>query len=91
MDFIVDFPRFNSFDSIMVVVDRFMKMVHFIPYNKSITNEKTVTLFLDHVFHYDGLPENIVCDHGPQFTSKFWRWLFKLLSVKVKLSSTFHP
>jgi len=64
MDFIMDFPQFNSFDSILAVVDYLMKMVHFIPCNKSITGEKTTKLFLDHVFHYHGLLENIVSNCG---------------------------
>jgi hypothetical protein len=75
----------------MVVVDHFMKMAHFIPCNKSIIGKKTIKLFLDHVSHYHGLLEDIVSDHGLQFTSKFWKRLFKLLGVKVKLSLTFHP
>jgi hypothetical protein len=37
MDFILDFLRSNSFDSILVVEDHLMKMAHFIPCNKSIT------------------------------------------------------
>jgi hypothetical protein len=61
MDFIMDLPLSNSFESILMVLDRLMKMVHFIPCNKSITYEKRVKLFCDHVFHY----------HGLQFASKF--------------------
>jgi hypothetical protein len=49
-------PRYNSFDCILVVLDCFMKMAHFIPYNKSITDKKIVKLFLDHVFCYHGHP-----------------------------------
>jgi hypothetical protein len=60
-------------------------MVHFIPINKSIISEKIVKLFLDHVFRYHGLPEDIISNHGPQFASKFWKQIFKLLCVKVKL------
>jgi hypothetical protein len=71
MDFIVDLPQSNSFDSILVVVDRLTKMAHFILFNKSITNKNIAKLFLDHVFHYHGLLEDIVFDCGPQFTSKF--------------------
>jgi hypothetical protein len=65
MDFIMDLPRSNSFESILVVVNRFMKMVYFIPCNKSIVGEKTIKLFLDHVFRYHGLPEDIISDHRP--------------------------
>ncbi len=73
------------------MVDRFTKMPHFISCNKSITNEKIAKLFLDHVFHYHGFHEDIIYNYGPQFASKFWKRLFKLLGVKLKLSSTFHP
>jgi hypothetical protein len=37
-----------------------MKMAHFIPYSKSITGKKKTKLFLDHVFCYHGLLEDIV-------------------------------
>jgi hypothetical protein len=68
-----------------------MKMTHFIPCTKTITNERTSKLFLDHVFQYHGFLEDIVFNRGLQFTSKFRKQLFELLSVKVKLSSAFHP
>ncbi len=64
MDFIMDLPRFKSFNSILMAVDHFMKMVCFIPYNKSITSKKIIKLFLDHVFCYHGLFEDIVYDCG---------------------------
>jgi hypothetical protein len=54
MDFIMDLPQSSSFDSILVVVNCFTKMVHFIPCDKSIINDKTTNLFLNHVFHYHG-------------------------------------
>jgi hypothetical protein len=59
------------FDSILVVVNRFTNMAHFIPSNKLISGEKTVELFFDHVFHYHGLFEDIVFYCEPQFASKF--------------------
>ncbi len=61
----MDFPQFNSFDSILLVVDHLTKMVRLILCNKSITTEKTVKLFLDHVFRYHGFPKGIVSNHGP--------------------------
>ncbi|KAI5085154.1 hypothetical protein C0J45_1034, partial [Silurus meridionalis] len=38
-----------------------------------------------------GLPEEIVSDKGPQFTSRVWRAFFRLLGVSVNLSSGYHP
>jgi glycosylphosphatidylinositol phospholipase D len=87
----MDFPPFNSFDSILVVVDRLTKIIHFIHCKKTITNKKIVKIFLAHIFQNHGLLEDIIFYHGPQFASKFWRRLFELFGVKVKLSLSFHP
>jgi hypothetical protein len=91
MDFITDLPPSNSFDSIFVVVDRFTKMAHFIPCKKTSSSKDTARFFLDNVYRYHGLPDDIVSDRGTQFVSKFWRSLFEILKVNIKLSSAFHP
>jgi len=90
IDFITDLPPLNKFDTICVIVDRFSKMAHLIPCKKTITGGETTKLFMDNVYRYYGLLEDIIFDRGPQFISKFWQFLFKILQVKIKLSSTFH-
>jgi hypothetical protein len=91
MDFIVDLPKSKSFDSVFVVVDRLTKMAHFVPCNKTITCKETTRLFLENVYKYHGLSDDIISDHGTQFTSKFWQSMFKILQVKINLSSAYHP
>ena len=91
MDFITDLPVSQSFDSIFVVVDRLTKMAHFVPCLKAISGEETAKLFLDNIYRYHGLPNDIVSDRGPQFISKFWKSLFQLLKVQINLSSGYHP
>jgi len=91
MDFITDLPPSNSFDSIFVVVDRLTKMAHFVPCKKTSSSEDTARLFLDNIYRYHGLPDDIVSDRGTQFVSKFWKSLFEILKVDIKLSSAFHP
>jgi hypothetical protein len=71
MDFITNLPPFSSYDSILVVVDRLMKMVHFIMCTKTITGKGTTKLLFDHVFWYHGLFKDIIFDCGLQFASKF--------------------
>ena len=61
------------------------------PCNKTITGEETAKLFIENVYKYHGLPDDIISDRGTQFTSKFWQSLFKILQVKIKLSSAYHP
>ncbi len=91
MDFITDLPTVRAKNSILVVVDRLTKMAHFTPCSKLITAEETAQLILDEIVQLHGLPEEIVSDRGPQFASKFWHRLFKLLGVDIRLSSAFHP
>lgn len=90
-DFTTDLPISNGYDSILVVVDRFSKEGRFIPCNKDITAVETATLFKDHVWKLHGLPTMIVSDRGPQFAAKVMQELCKLLGIKSKLSTAFHP
>jgi hypothetical protein len=79
MDFMVSLPPSKGFDAIMVVVDRFSKMAHFIPTKDEATVQKTGRLFFSHIFKHHGLPKDMVSDRDPKFTSKFWRALWKEL------------
>ena len=91
MDFITDLLLSNAYDSIFVVVDQLTKMAHFVPCKKTSSSEDIARLFLDNVYRYHGLPDDIVSDQGTQFVSKFWRSFFDILKVEIKLSLAFHP
>jgi hypothetical protein len=56
MDFMVNLTPSRGFDAIMVVVDRFSKMAHFIPTKDSAMAQETGRLFFMHVFKHHGLP-----------------------------------
>ena len=91
MDFVTKLPLSDGFDSILVVVDRFSKMTHFIPCVEAIDAEGVAKLIMKNIVRLHGLPDSIVSDRGPQFVSKFWRILLDFLGVKVKLSTAAHP
>ena len=38
-----------------------------------------------------GIPNSIVFDRDPKFTSKFWRSLHDALGIKLKFSTAYHP
>ncbi|KAL6320406.1 hypothetical protein AAG906_007103 [Vitis piasezkii] len=91
MDFIIELPKSEDNDSIMVVVSRFSKYVTFIATPTNYTVEETTRLFLKHVVKYCGLPKYIISDHDPRFTRKFWMKLFKFMGSELHFSTSFHP
>jgi hypothetical protein len=91
MDFMVSLPPSKEFEAIMVVVDQFSKMAHFIPINDEATTQEIGRLFFTHVFKHYGLPKDIVSNRNPKFTSKFWRALWKRMGSELKMSTSFRP
>jgi hypothetical protein len=62
MDFMVSLSPSKGFDAIMVVVDRFSKMAHFISSKETATAQETRRLLFTHMFKHHGLPKDIVLD-----------------------------
>ena len=91
VDFITKLPLAQGYDSILVVVDRFTKMVHFISTTEKTSTEGLVRLFRDNVWKLHGLPDSIVLDRGPQFVAGIIKELNQILGINTKLSTAFHP
>ncbi|MBW0566490.1 hypothetical protein O181_106205 [Austropuccinia psidii MF-1] len=81
----------NSFDSILVIVDRFSKIVVFIPAMSSITSLDLDHLFIKNIFLKHGLPSSIFSNRGPLFISSFWTNLCQKLKISRDLSTACHP
>lgn len=82
MDLVTGLPPSEGKIAILTVVDRFSKMVHFIPIPK-LPSAKDIAELLQHIFRPHGLPRDIVSDWGPQFTARFWAELCRLLGISV--------
>ncbi|CAI7880334.1 unnamed protein product [Closterium sp. NIES-53] len=92
LDFITRLPSTSrGHDSILVVIDKFSKMGHFIPTNATATAEATARLFFDRIITIHGIPATLISDRDPKFTSKFWKELMGLLGTKLAMSSAYHP
>ena len=80
-----------GYNYILEVVDQFSTEVVFVLCTKEETAYSTAELFRDHVWCQHGLPSTIVSDHGSVFASNFLGELYKLLGIKRKMSTAFHP
>ena len=97
MDLITDLPPVKLddgtiVDAIMVVVDHGLtKGVVLTPCSKTLTHEGAGDILLNHVYKCFGLPDSIISDRDPRFTAKSFQELLKLLGVKLKLTTAYHP
>ena len=73
------------------MVDKFSKMVHFIPCTQKVTASEVAQLVYDGVVRLHGFPECILSDRDTRFTSHFWRALWKLSGTRLAMSTSYHP
>jgi hypothetical protein len=92
MDFITRLPRTSKqHDSIMVVVDKLTKDAHFIPLKTTQNATNVVDIFLKEVARLHKIPNTIVSDRDPKFTSNFWKGMFKGFRTNLNFSTAYHP
>ena len=91
MDFIVNLPWSEGHNAIHVVVDRLTKHATFTPTTTGLSADGFSRLFVKHIVCRFGLPDSIITDRDPRWTSDFWRGVAKFLKTKMSLSSSHHP
>jgi transposase InsO family protein len=58
---------------------------------KTLTQEGAGQLLLDNLYKRFGLPDEMLSDRGPQFATKAFRRLLKLLGIKSNLTTAYYP
>jgi hypothetical protein len=74
-----------------VVVDRLTKHASFIPTTSGLTAQGFADLFVEHVATRFGLPDSVIADRDPRWTSDFWTAVSAAIKTKMSLSSSHHP
>jgi len=91
VDFITKLLVVAGKDAVLVVCNRLLKMMYFVAMTEGTSAEGLARLFRDNVWKLYGLPESVVLDRGPQFTAELTKKLNRMLGIKTKLSTAFHP
>jgi len=53
--------------------------------------DKLAELYVKEIVRLHGVPESIISDRDPRFTSRFWQSLQNTLGTQLKMSSAYHP
>ena len=77
MDFVTGLPlsanwKGDSYDLILVIVNRLTKMVHYKPFKVTIDAPRLAKVIIDVIVWHHGLLNSIVTDRDLLFISKFW-------------------
>ena len=91
LDFVEALPRVGGKSVILTVVNRFSKYCHFIPLAHPYSAESVAQAFFKDIICLHGVPQSMVSDRDPMFTSTFWRELMRLIGTKLHMTTAFHP
>ncbi len=98
LDFITGLPRSSRTaetrgkNVILVIIDRFTKMVRYLAVTNKITAPKLAELLVWKLALKGAeIPSSIVSDRGPMLTSKFWSAFCYYLRIRRRMSSAYHP
>jgi transposase InsO family protein len=92
MDLVTRLSKSEGHDTILTIVNHGCSRVAiFLPCSTTITSAGITQLYLEHLFRWFRLPQKIISDQDPRFTSHFARELTKGLGIDQNLSTAFHP
>jgi len=91
IDIIGPLPKSNGMNAIVVIVNRFTKMICLKATTMNISLEGIAKIYRDNIWKPHGVPRKILSNRGPQFASKFMEEFTKALGTKRQLLMAYHP
>ena len=94
IDFLTSLPilthyKRNSYNSILVIVDRPTKMIYYKSVNIAIDLLGLIKVLINIIVYHYGLLDLILTNRSLRFNSKFWSLLYYFLGMKCWLSIIF--
>ena len=91
IDIIGPLLKSNGINAIVVIVDKFTKIIHLKATMMNISSEGIAKIYRDNIWKLHEILRKVLSDRGPQFASKFMEELTKALGTKRQLSTAYHP
>ena len=84
-------PKSNRMNTIMVIVDRFTKIIRLKTTTTNISSEGIAKIYRNEIQKLHRIPRKILSDREPQFASKFIKKFMKALGTTKQLSIAYYP
>ncbi|MBW0515072.1 hypothetical protein O181_054787 [Austropuccinia psidii MF-1] len=81
----------RSYNSCLVIVDRFSKNPNFLLFHKNNTAMDTALLIWNRVISWTGIFKNTISDRDLKLTTELWTNLHQIFGRKLSFSTTYHP
>ena len=91
LDFLTSLPTLEGNSTLLVVVDRFSKMMVLVPLRETTNAESVAHAFFSHVVRVHGLPRRIISDRDPRFVGDVWTRLMAAMGTRLAFSTAYHP
>ena len=93
MIFIIDLSESKSYNTILIIINRLIKIKYYIKYKvkeEEISAEQIVQIYIKYIWKYYKLLKSIISDRDLQFILIFWMNVYRMLKIKIKLSTAFY-
>ncbi|MBW0499347.1 hypothetical protein O181_039062 [Austropuccinia psidii MF-1] len=80
-----------SYNSGLVIVDRYSKTPIFLPCHKDDTTTDTALIIWNRAIPHTGLFNTIINERDPNFTAALWTNLHRFFGTKLSFSTAYHP
>ena len=76
---------------VLVIVDRLIKLAHFLAVQMTFTLEEFCRLYIREIVRLHGVLVSIVPNRDPRIMAHFWKCFQKAMGTQLMMSIAFHP
>ena len=97
MDFVVKLPKSkdpatqDTFDSIIVIVDKLTKYTIIVLFKESYKADQLAFILLDRLIRDYSILKSIISDRDKLFISNYWKTLIAAIGTKLRILIAYYP